>query len=203
MKIDPPLRILIVAGLCVFALAGLVVREGAARASGAEVLLRMDTVDPRALLSGHYVTIALQEPLGANVACPPGFDDLGFIQANAPELWVALAPNGDHHRAAGLAPTREEAAAIAPLVTRGDGTCRPPIPASGQSPAFPGAVMLDLGFDRFYVDQRQAERIEDVVRAARGDEAGRVSAIVSLGRDGRARLKGLVVDGERLELAIY
>ena len=61
--LNAPLRIVIVAALCVAGLIGLVVRETMARNSGTEVLLAMEAVDPRALLSGHYVIVQLRESL--------------------------------------------------------------------------------------------------------------------------------------------
>jgi uncharacterized membrane-anchored protein len=62
-----------------------------------------------------------------------------------------------------------------------------------------GTIQTEIGVDRFYINQADAQRIERVMRSQRPGES-RVSAIVSVGRDGRARLKGLIVDGERLEL---
>jgi len=48
--------------------------------------------------------------------------------------------------------------------------------------------------------EADAQRIERVLREQQPTESTRVFAIVSVGRDGHARLKGLLVDGERLEL---
>ena len=59
---------------------------------------------------------------------------------------------------------------------------------------------LDLSIDRFYVNQAEAQRIEHALAEQRNDPSRRVLAIVSVGRDGRARLKGLMIDNRRLEL---
>ena len=59
---------------------------------------------------------------------------------------------------------------------------------------------LDLGIDRFHINQADAERIERVLREQRG-RATRASRSSRSARDGRARLKGLMVDGERFELS--
>lgn len=186
-----PLRILIVAAICVASLIGLVVREGAARVAGAEVLLPMEAVDPRSLLSGHYVIISLREALEAHEPCPAPTSET---------RWIALAPDGDVHRFAGSAPTQAEARQIAPVVVRGAFTCTTGLPADGDFPGAPGWIMLQLGIDRFYASQSEAERIDRILRDQRPGDDARVFAIVSVGLDGRARLKGLVVDGERLEL---
>ena len=77
----------------------------------------------------------------------------------------------------------------------------PPTPATAESEALPGEIRLHLGVERFHVSQADAQRIERVLRAQNIDGAARAFAIVSIGRDGRARLKGLMIDGERLDLS--
>lgn len=187
-----PLRILIVAALCAAGLIGLVVRETMARASGAEVLLAMEAVDPRALLSGHYVIIQLRERLAGGEPCP---------EQASEQSWLALAPNGETHSFVGSAPTREEALQLGPRAVRGSFFCSPPVaPADGFGGA-PGWVDLDLAINRFHINQADSERIDRLLRAQTPGAEARVLAIVSIGQDGRARLSGLMVDGERLELS--
>lgn len=195
-----PIRILAVALLCAAALVALVVREGAARVSGTEIVMRMEAVDPRALLTGHYVIVALQEPL-ENAPCPPG---LGENDASlGDDAWVALAPRGDHYSVAGVAETRQGASAHGPLVVQGSAFCTPSRPKSEGDEGFPGALRADLGPERFHINQQQAERIEAIMREREVGEQSPVSAILSIGTDGRARLVGLIVEGERIELALY
>jgi len=193
--INAPIRILIVAGLCVLALLGLVIRESMARAAGTEILMAMEAVDPRALLSGHYVVIGLQERLESNQSCPPS-----LTQITGP--WLALTPNGAHHSVAGAAESREAALAMGPLAVRGDAFCREPTTSTPEqaAPDLPGALNAGLGIERFHINQTEALRIEALLRAQTTQQASRVFAILSIGQDGRARLKGLEVDGERLEL---
>lgn len=191
MKINAAPRILIVAALCALSLVALIVNESMARASGQEVVLPMAAVDPRSLLSGHYVRIDLRERLNAGEPCPAQRDDWD---------WLALSPNGATYALAGSAPSREEAQQVGSVLVKGRFTCNPPSPEDGAAPAQPGAVWLDLGIERFHVNQAEAERIGATVNAQRAGEDTRVFAIVSVGRDGRARLKGLLVDGRRLEL---
>lgn len=191
MKVGPAPRILTVAGACALALIALVVSEGAARASGQEVLLPMEAVDPRSLLSGHYVQLALSHRLEPGETCPAPVDG----------DWVALRPDGNTYALAGGAPSREEAQQVGPLPVKGSFICNPPAEALPGAQAAPGWVGLDLGINRFHVNQRDALRIERVLSEQRADQETRAFAIVSIGRDGRARLKGLLVDGERLELS--
>jgi hypothetical protein len=191
MKITAAPRIMSVAGVCAAALIGLVVSEGVARQSGQEALLPMEAVDPRALLSGHYVVVGLVQRLDPGEQCPPAVDG----------DWVALRPDGDIHVLAGGASSREQAQQVGPLPVKGGFDCTPPTSAANDAPAIPGWVRLDLGVERFHINQRDAMRIERLLREQRPGEETRAFAIISVGRDGRARLKGLKVDGERLELS--
>ncbi|WP_395644402.1 GDYXXLXY domain-containing protein [Terricaulis sp.] len=191
MKLEPAPRILIVAGLCVLGLITLVVNEGMARAAGVEVRLPMAAYDPRSLLSGDYVTLAIQQPVPVGEQCPaqdPTWD------------WLALAQRGDHHVFAGSAPSLETARQIAPIAVKGTFTCNPPWQGDDVNAAQPGVIVMNVGISRFHINHAEAQRIEQILRDQRPGEEAVVYAIVSVGRDGRARLKGLLVDGERLEL---
>jgi uncharacterized membrane-anchored protein len=193
------LRILIVAALCVLALVGLVVREGMARAAGQEVMIAMAAIDPRALLQGHYVIIELQETLPADAPCPLSLEQGARSPRQGEQGWLALSPNEDRYSVTAIAPTREQAAQYGAITVRGDATCYKAGIIEGEPPQ-PGVVRADLGVSRFYINQAEAERIEAVLRAQNAGEDARVFAIVSIGDDGRARLKGLMVEGERLTL---
>ncbi len=194
-----PLRILIVAVLCTLSLIGLVVRESMARASGTEVLLAMEAVDPRSLLSGHFVIVGLREELTeGGFPCSTQYADAE---------WLGLAPNG---RTVAAAPvfslvaesTSSRGAEGAPgsVAVRGVYTCAPPQPPTSDFAGAPGWIDLDLGINRFHINQTEAERIDQMLREQTSGEEQRIFAIVSIGEDGRARLKGLMIDGERLEL---
>jgi uncharacterized membrane-anchored protein len=192
MKIDAAPRIMIVAAICALALIGVVVMEGAARAGGQEIMLPMQAVDPRSLLSGHYVQISLSQTLQPNEHCPDeqnGWD------------WIALKPiGGGVYGVAGGAHSREQTEQIGPVSVKGSFSCSPPTPPGKDAPeGFTGSVRIEIGIDRFYINQSEAERIDQIVRASGAGEA-RAFAIVSIGSDGQARLKGLQVEGRRLEL---
>ncbi len=198
-------RILIVAALSVLALIGLVVREGMARASGQEVMLAMAAIDPRALLQGHYVIVSLQEPVPAGVPCPRLPE--AYNSWNAQDhlrRWVAIAPSGDHHSFVGAAETREEAERMGPIVAHGEATCARAATTDGSDPLQqPTTIFGSLGIERFHINQAEAQRIEALLREQTPNDPPRIFAIVSVGDDGRARLNGLMVDGERLSLNWY
>ncbi|HYD71637.1 MAG TPA: GDYXXLXY domain-containing protein [Candidatus Binatia bacterium] len=192
MRVQPAPRILAVAALCVASLIALVISEGIARESGQEALLPMEAVDPRSLLQGHYVELRLIQRLDPDEPCPQvdgGAEWLAFYRGDRDVLTFA-----------GGAPSREGATQIAPVPVKGTFTCSEPTITVDGSPGTPGSVELDLGINRFHINQSDALRIERVLREQRPGEETRAFAIVSLARDGQARLKGLVVDGERLEL---
>jgi hypothetical protein len=190
--LNAPLRILIVAGICVVALIALVLNESAARSGGTEVLLPMEAVDPRSLLSGHYVTVMPQQQLDPTETCP-----MQLTQSDR----VSLAPTGETVSGGSIYGLANPTATLPDALTvKGSFTCNEPIaPAEGVAGA-PGWIQLDLNINRFHINQTEALRIEQVLRDQNVTEQTRAYAIVSIGRDGRARLKGLLIDGQRLEL---
>ncbi len=181
MKLAAAPRILMVASACAIALVALVISEGAARAGGQEALLAIEAVDPRSLLQGHYVRIDLTQRFAAGEACP----------ANDGARWVALRREGRGYRIVGSANSREQAQLLGPLPVLGRFECIEGAPAWAR---------LDIGIDRFHINQRDAQRIERLLREQPDAGAPHAFAIVSVGRDGVARLKGLEINGERLEL---
>lgn len=184
-----PVRILAAAGVLALGLVGLVVREGLARAGGQEVVLAITGYDPRELLTGHYVQFQFRSEYPGGAACPPGHG--GSVRRSG--VWVALTRRGDHHEATGAAGSRADALKLGEVAVRGDIDCLSrPAPETTW-------VVLNLGVDRLHADQTQAEAIQEVLRAPPGGEA-RGYAIVSVGADGRARLKGLTAGGRRVDL---
>lgn len=201
------LRIGLVAALLILALVGLLVREDRARAAGQEVRLAMEAVDPRSLLSGHYAALQLTEALPPGQDCPPDLE----AHYGGDESWVALSPTPDgHHRVTGAGASPEAALRHGPLAVRGDAHCRqafaepPPVPEDGAplegDRLRETFVTLDVGVDRFYADQDEAVALEESLREAGQPGGPAAFAIVSIGQDGRARLKGVEVDGTRADL---
>ena len=184
-----PVRILAASGVLTLALIGLVVREGAARAQGQEVVLAITGYDPRELLTGHYVQFQFRSEYPTGTPCPAGAG--GYVRR--PDTWVALVRKGDHHEATGVAPSRAAALKLGQIAVKGDVDCL----ARGAPETT--WVILNLGLERLHADQGQAEALEKVLRAT-GDRAASGYAVVSVGADGRARLKGVTAGGQRLDL---
>src|SRR6185312_9663385 len=140
---------------------------------------------------GHYVQLAFNRQLDPGEQCPP--TSTGWN-------WTALRSRGDIYIVAGGASSRSEVEQVGPVSVRGTYSCTPPSLPDANGAGMPGAIHLDLGIDRYYVNQAEAQRIERALADQRNNEPKRVLAIVSVGRDGVARLKGLVIDGRRMEL---
>lgn len=196
-------RILAVAGVLALGLVGLVVREGLARAEGQEVRLAMAGYDPRSLLSGHYVQFQLRHDLAPTVRCPTQSD----AGVRVEDGWVALKFDGTRHVATGAAKTRAAAQRLGSTVVRGVLTCEPglapPRPGDDRAPAEVQTLLLDVGVDRIHLDQAQAEAMERQLRRFAADAPVEADALVSIGRDGKARLVGVVVGGQRTDLGWF
>lgn len=195
-----PWRIAAAAALLLGALTALVVHEERLRASGREVLLASGSVDPRSLLSGHYAQLDIVETLPRGAPCPAGgaearsfLPDFG-LRGPPPTGWIGLRRSGGHDVAVRMAPTRAEALAGADTAIRGRMRCIPSFDAARG-----GQVSLDIGISRFHADQAQAQALEAAARQA-GPETPAL-AVVSVGSDGRARLKGVIVGGRRTEIS--
>jgi GDYXXLXY protein len=205
------LRIIAVAVLLLVGLTAMVLREEQLRQSGREVLLNLETVDPRDLLSGHYAALSLEEPLAPGAPCPstqtaPGA--LGFLnRVKAPDGWVALSRKGDHYAPVGLAATEAAAKKLGEIPVRGSLYCVDGLLQTGPDtpPATQTMTVLNIGVSRFHADQAQAEHIAAGIPVAVPGKAlpPPAYAIVSIGADGRARLKGLQVAGQRLTLSWF
>lgn len=196
--LKPHWRILIVAALCVAVLVGMIAREASARVGAVEIVLPMAAVDPRSVLSGHYVIVDLREVI------PVG----GTCEDAAPEVeWLALGPNGETIADAPIysllssAPERDALPTIAQaLPVRGTFSCRAPTRGGEDTVPQPGWLRYDLGVERYYTNQAEAMRIQGVMGAQQVGDDTRVYAIIVVGRDGRARISGLIVDGARIDL---
>ena len=179
------LRICAAALVLAAALTGLVVREGVARTQGREVTLAIDAYDPRSVLSGHYVRFQLVDSTPPGQACPPGTEAAGAD-------WAALSRADGRYRVTGAAASRREAQALGEMVVRGHATC------AGHREDAARRIRLDLGVDRMHLDQRQAEAIAGALAAGGGPSP---LAVISVDDSGKARLKGLIVEGRRIELS--
>lgn len=191
-----PWLVTAVAVVMAVGLIGLVLSEHRARAEGAQVALNVGGVDPRSLLSGNYVQLDFQEALAKGLPCPPGVPRLGqafFPQFDGREEgWVALRTVAGRTHVTGAAATREGALRHGPIAVRGKASC-------WSRDDEVQIVSLDIGLDRFHASQKEALELEAALRKSTLEQPT-AWALVSVGRDGRARLLGLEAEGRRVLL---
>lgn len=204
MKVGAPVRILAAAAVLTLLLVGVVARENFARDQGQEVRLALAGYDPRSLLQGHYVQFQLREDFPKETPCPPGATDLVGLDR---EGWIALKRTGDHHAPAGAARTRGEALKLGDVAARGWLDCARGstlvLGAPDVSSPEVEMVTLHLGVDRIHLDQKSAEALQaDLQRAVPGG-APPGYAVLSIGRDGKARVKGVIVGKRRIDLTWF
>ena len=189
-----PLRILGACLLLAAALVALVIREDRARAAGREVTLAMEAVDPRDLLTGHYVALQLVQTQPPGEPCPPDLVPWGKMG------WIALSPGPAGDRVTGGGVTRAAALRHGPVALRGQVGCTPP---STEIVGRPALVRLDLGVKRFHTDQAEAEAIDKALSARRPGDPATAFAVISAGEDGRGRLRGVILNGRRTDLTWF
>jgi hypothetical protein len=186
-----PWRILTAALLLAAMLVSLVISESRARAAGREILLPMEAVDPRSLLTGHYSALRLTQALAPDQACPAR--SWSYREGG----WISLKDIGGQHRFVAVTPSRAAAqGAGGDVVLRGGVYCARMALAEGEQ----NAVTLDIGVTRFHADQQEAQAMDKALAARRPGAAASAFAAISVGEDGRARLKGVVIDGKRTDL---
>ena len=183
------MRILGAAAVLMVLLIALVVRETQARAAGREVRLPMEAVDPRELLTGHYVALRLTQLQAAGQPCPPGSGTM------LKPGWIAITPGPTGDRVTGAGPDRATAAKYGPIQMKGAARCW----GDSRDPTDRASVALDIGVERFHADQKQSEAFDKALSDRKVGDAT-AWAVVSVGEDGKARLKGVIIGGRRADL---
>lgn len=166
-------------------LLGMAGYEHMKRITGEEIVLRTRPVDPRDLLRGHYVALDydIETIQAADLQTP--VDPSGWKKGDT--LYVLLRPDGVGWRPIAL--SRERMKGEPSDVTLRAGY----VGRSGRagSDDAPLSVSLDIGVDHYYAPRQTAQELE-----ADGRETP-LEVILSVGADGGAAIKGLVVRGEK------
>ena len=163
-------------------------------AAGRDILVNSQAVDPRALLTGHFARLALQPaaidaPAAATSALKPNARAFVTLEpAGAPGDWRATAISSERPQ------TAAGAIVVAVRVTS----------VMSQESSTGGMARVDFawGPDRIYLDQTEALAVEEAARRtvdAPTGAAPRVRAILSLADDGGTLIKGVEIDGRRIE----
>lgn len=148
--------------------------------TGREITLDVKPVDPRSLFRGDYVI------LGYDISQLPAVM-LGGPVREGDAVFVTLSREGEGWKAKAASKVRPGAvkpedvvlAARVRFVPRGGATT--------------DVVTLSYGIESFFVPEGTGRAIETEIRP------GKVKAHVVVGDDGTAALKGLTVDGQRIE----
>lgn len=158
------------AGFQLLVLLAMVVMNTVPWAGSDTVLLRVVPVDPRDLMRGEYVILGYEF---SRIPPGEGFRDSPVTPSSwvGQPVYVALTPEADgrHYRGGGFY------------------TSQPP---SGRfiRGVHAGGGRINFGIESYYVQEGRGREYEDAVRSRR------LSAEVALARDGRAALRGLVIE---------
>lgn len=152
--------------------------------SGREIVMPVKPLDPRDIFRGDYVI------LGYDISTMNNGQVANVDFEKLPEgstAYVTLSPkSGEGWTISGMSPERPAAAGASDVVIKGrvDRIWR------GQTPA-QSIINMSYGIETYFVPEGTGKVLEDKVREHK------IDAIVAVGDDGTAALKGLVVDGER------
>lgn len=156
-------------------------------AAAREALVISEAVDPRELLVGHYARLALQPATAdPDVPRPAGLSSGSAVYAR---LAPAGAPGAWRVKALTAAPQTESPEELSVAVTI-------------QFVDDDGRVSFRWGPDRIYLDQTEAEAVQEAARRAfdaAPDAPARVKAILAVEADGTTLVKGVEIDGKRVE----
>ena len=153
--------------------------------SGREVVLPIVPVDPRDLFKGDYVRLAY------DVSRIP-FNSIDGASTRADgTLYITVSPQGDGTWAfASASATYPTALAAGQVVLRGriDRFAR-----RGLADARDGGMLrVTYGLERYYVPEGKGPALEQLARDKK------LAAIVAVGRDGTAAIKGLSANGQKI-----
>lgn len=179
-----PLLILI-AGVQTVALAKIVFDRDRLLKRGQEITLPVRPVDPRDLFRGDYVTLGYEIAALHKPATYQTLNDQG-IERGA-RVYVTLAKDSaGAWKAADIATAYPSRKKDDDVVLRG--RVQSVWVAADKSEA---TITVAYGIEQYFVPEGKGKAIESKVREHKTD------AVVAVGSDGTAALKGLVLDGER------
>jgi uncharacterized membrane-anchored protein len=182
-------RTLLLLSVSTIFLLGMAGCEHMKRITGEEIILRTRPVDPREILRGNYVALDYEVEKVHLPDLPAPVDPSGWKQGDI--LYLMLRPDGVSWKPVGLSRQHVkgepgDVALLAKYLRREDyaGVTEP-----GKN--MPVDILLDIGVDHYYAAEKAAKQIEADAREAPLD------VILSVGGDGHAAIKGLVINGEK------
>lgn len=150
--------------------------------NGREIKAAVVPVDPRDIFRGDYVTLGYGFTSGADIALPEGarMGDTVYalLKEQGPSDWTLASVSAETPETPGSGEVVLKAIV--------DGARR------GQAPGSATVGRLRFGIERFYVPEGQGRVLEKQVLEKR------IVAVLAVGRDGKAALKALEADGQRI-----
>ena len=179
-------------------MAALVVRvgwEGLQRAGGQDVSMRVVGIDMAGLQSNQTSPLIFEDRLPREVECPSMGRHISRFLILGGE-WLALKPvvqaGSDRRWQALVAQTSKGG------LPKEDGT----VAVMGTVSCQPGAagtdIRTELGINHLRASKPEVAAIRAAIQRAQGPAQAR--ALLSIGMDGRARLVGLTVNDQRIDL---
>jgi len=147
-------------------------------ANGREVVLEVIPVDPRSLFRGDYVNLGYNiSRVDAPSPTPHRGDDIYVtLQKGAGDTWTV----------AGSRPQLPASVGPDQVVLKGR------VDYTSSAAAGPAQTFVHYGIESFFVPEGTGRELEALVREKK------LSALIAVGSDGDAGIKGLVVDGKRV-----
>ena len=161
------------------ALGQIVYERAALLRGGTEVMLRSRFVDPRDLFRGHYVILNLD--VGALEVDTIPVDE-ALVDAGEP-VFIELKKGEEPFWVAAALHAQIPVDATGPVVA---GEYRGTTAATADRPA---SHRVELPFDRYFAPKLRARELETI----QNDD--KLGVVLAVGKDGRAAIKGIVVDG--------
>ncbi len=170
------LRIGLAATVLCLILCGILYNENRLAREGIPATLSVEGFDPRDILSGNYVELSFFSEQNIAPKCY-GETYLGLKRERGKALVIGDFPSPEAVRKAGLIGTI--------------GSCQFDKQDEKANPPYKVRVMLPIS--RFYANAETALALEKALQ----DPQTQAIAEISLGSDGKARLRALIVNGKR------
>lgn len=188
----------VTAAICLSAIGFSVASHIYALNSGQEITVPARGYDPRDLLLGHYVRLTpdLRTELSveASKAAQLAFD-LGEAKWSTVNGWVKIEHLNGVWQTTGVFPEQPDIRPSDDVVfLKGEIVLRRVLRRDDQPKTY--TVTPPLHIDRYYANVDEALKLETLMRNRDGDQ-NQLNLILSVSKDGTARLKGLEVEGQR------
>lgn len=155
--------------------------------SGREIVLQVHPVDPRDLFRGDYVILGY-DISPANLSDEVNGATLNPIKRGQPVYATLQADAAGLWNVKSLSPSYPADAAAGDVVMKGLVQHIWPGAKPGEQ-----QVAIKYGIESYFVPEGTGRKLEDSVREKK------IQAVIAVGSDGTAAIKGLVIDGERHE----